>query len=97
MAAAVAGAVVQAQAAGKEPVAGEILEDVGAAHAGHVQTAGHQVCPGVQVGLGVVDAAVEVPMMPEEACRSSFVVKGWRRTSSRLLVASGPKPARRFW
>lgn len=46
---------VDAEAAREQAVAGHVLEDVALAHARHVQAAGHEVGPAVDVRLGVAD------------------------------------------
>ena len=47
---------MRAEAAGEEAVAGHILEDIILAHAHHVQAAGHEVGPDIQIILGVGDS-----------------------------------------
>ena len=46
---------VDAEAAGEQAVTGHVLEDVLLAHADHVEAAGHQIRPGIDVVLGVAD------------------------------------------
>ena len=47
---------MDAESAGEEAVAGHILKDIILAHAHHVQAAGHEVGPDIQIILGVGDS-----------------------------------------
>ena len=49
------GTVMQAQATGKQPVIGHVLEHVAAAGAGGDDAAGHQFGPSVEIGLRVMN------------------------------------------
>jgi hypothetical protein len=69
------GAVVGPQAAGEQAVAVGHVHDVAGAAAAGADRPGHQIGPGVDVGLGVADHG-RLPVVPELACTRTTCSRG---------------------